>query len=93
MDSQIGAGFYFAYSLVIENLISGFIFWGLRHSDNSRFSTLLPLQSSDSLIRTPKLKDVMPGQNFSDTVLIAVVLAYIVFFSWLSYRNFLKRDL
>ncbi len=89
----LAIGIYFAYSLILENVISGLVFWALRASNNTRFSQLLPLQSSDSLIRTPKIDKILPGQNFSDAILIGLTLAYIVFFSWLSYRNFTKRDL
>jgi ABC-2 type transport system permease protein len=91
--SGLAIGIYFAYSLVLENLLSGLVFWVLRNSGNTRISNLFPLQSSDSLIRTPKLSEILPGQNFSDTVMIAVVCFYIGLFCWLSYRNFMKRDL
>ncbi|MFM2337207.1 MAG: hypothetical protein RL115_400 [Bacteroidota bacterium] len=89
----LAIGIYFAYSLVLENLFSGLIFWGLRNSNNTKFSNILPLQSSDALIRTPKLDQILPGQNFNDTVYICLTVIYILFFSWLSYRNFIKRDL
>lgn len=89
----LAIGIYFAYSLVIENLVSGLIFWGLKDSGNTRFSNILPLQSSDALIRTPKLDKMLPGQNFSDPVYIVLTLGYILLFCWFSYRNFTKRDL
>lgn len=91
--SGLAIGIYFAYSLVIENMASGLLFWGLRHSDNTRLRQVLPLESSDALIRTPKMDKILPGQNFSDPVLIAMVCGYILLFSWLSYRNFIKRDI
>lgn len=91
--SGLAIGIYFAYSLVIENLVSGAIFWTLKDSGNTKFRQLLPLESSDALIRTPRIDDILPGQNFSDTVLVIIVITYIVFFSWLTFRNFTKRDL
>jgi ABC-2 type transport system permease protein len=91
--SGLAIGIYFAYSLVIENLISGALFWTLKDSGNTKFRQLLPLESSDALIRTPRIQAFLPGQNFSDTALLIIVTAYILFFSWLSYRNFTKKDL
>lgn len=91
--SGLAIGIYFAYSLVIENLLAGLIFWVLKDSGNAKFNQVLPLQSSDALIRTPKIESLIPGQNFSDPVLLGIVGFYIIFFSWLSYRNFMKRDL
>jgi ABC-2 type transport system permease protein len=91
--SGLAIGIYFAYSLVIENLFSGLIFWALQDSGNTRFSNLLPLQSSDTLIRPPKLKNILPGQYFPESLMVAIVIGFIILFSWLSYRNFLKRDL
>jgi hypothetical protein len=91
--SGLAIGIYFAYSLVIENLVSGSLFWTLKDSGNTKFRQLLPLESSDALIRTPRIQDLLPGQNFSDTTLLIIVAAYIFLFSWLSYRNFLRRDL
>jgi hypothetical protein len=91
--SGLAIGIYFAYSLVIENLVSGLIFWSMKDSGNTKFRQLLPLESSDALIRTPRLQDILPGQNFSDSTLLIIVSAYILFFSWLSFQNFLKRDL
>ena len=91
--SGLAIGIYFAYSMVIENLVSGSLFWTLKESGNTKFRQLLPLESSDALIRTPKIQAFLPGQNFSDTTLLIIVTAYILFFSWLSYRNFTKKDL
>jgi hypothetical protein len=91
--SGLAIGIYFAYSLVIENLVSGSLFWTLKDSGNTKYRQLLPLESSDALIRTPRIQDLLPGQNFSDTTLLIIVTAYIFLFSWLSYQNFLKRDL
>jgi hypothetical protein len=91
--SGLAIGIYFAYSLVIENLLAGLIFWLLRNNGNAKFNELLPLQSSDALIRTPKIESLIPGQHFSDPVLLGIVTFYIVLFSWLSYRNFMSRDL
>jgi hypothetical protein len=91
--SGLAIGIYFAYSLVIENLLAGLVFWLLRNNGNTRFSQLFPLQSSDSLIQTPRLKDIMPGQNFSPVVLVVLVCFYIILFCWLSYRSFTRRDL
>lgn len=89
----LAVGIYFAYSLVIENIVSGLIFWSTKTSGNTRIRQLLPLESSDALIRTPKIQEILPGQNFPETTLVAVVIGYIILFSWLSYRNFTTRDL
>lgn len=91
--SGLAIGIYFAYSLIIENIIAGAVFYSLKDTGNTKFSQALPLQSSDSLIRTPKLEEILPGQNFSDTTLLVIVCFYILFFSWLSFRNFTRRDL
>ena len=91
--SGLSIGIYFAYSLVIENIISGLMFWSLKTDGNTRFRQLLPLESSDALIRTPKVQELLPGQNFPDTTLIGVSCFYILLFAWLSYRSFTRRDL
>lgn len=91
--SGLSIGIYFAYSMVIENILSGLIFWSLKTDGNTRIRQLLPLESSDALIRTPKVQELLPGQNFSNGTLVAVTCGYILIFAWLSYRSFTRRDL
>jgi ABC-2 type transport system permease protein len=90
--SGLALGIYFAYSLILENIIEGLIYWALRGTGNGKFSHVLPLGSSDSLIRTPEIGDML-SNNLSDATLIILSFGYAILFSWLSYRRFLKRDI
>jgi ABC-2 type transport system permease protein len=91
--SGLSIGIYFGYCMIIENIISSALFWTFREGGNEKFNQVLPLQSSDSLIRTPKLSSMMPFGNLSDTTLIILTLGYIALFSFLSYRSYIRKDL
>ena len=91
--SGLAIGIYFAYSMILENVIYSLLFVSLKQSGNEKFAQLLPLQSSDSLIKLPGSSTLMPSQTFSDTTLILIVLAYMLLFSWLTYRRFIRKDL
>lgn len=89
----LAIGIYFAYSLILENVVASLMFWWLSKSSNGQYSQVLPLQSSDSLIKAPEIGSLMQLNSFSDTVLIFISLGYVILFCWLTYRRFLQRDI
>jgi ABC-2 type transport system permease protein len=92
--SGLALGIYFAYSLILENIVVNLLFFMfMKMKVNAKYVQLFPLQSSDSLIKTPELSGLLAANTFSDTVLIFVTTAYIALFGWLTYSRFLKRDI
>lgn len=91
--SGLALGIYFAYSLILENIVASLLFWVLMKSNAGKYSQILPLQSSDSLIKTPELSNLLPGNSLPDSALIIITLAYVILFSWLTYRRFLRTDI
>lgn len=88
----LALGIYFGYSLILENIVEGLMFWLLRNTDNLKYSHILPLGSSDALIRTPEVGNMLSA-NLSDLTLVILSCAYLALFCWLSYRRFLVRDI
>jgi ABC-2 type transport system permease protein len=91
--SGLAIGIYFAYSLILENVIVGVSFWLLMKSNAGKYSQVFPLQSSDSLIKAPEIGSLMLQNSLTDNVLVMISIGYALLFSWLTYRRFLKRDI
>jgi len=89
----LAIGIYFAYSMILENIVANVLFWLLMKSHVERFSQVLPLQSSDSLIKIPGVNKIMPSQSLTDNTLLLIAFGYILFFSWLTYRRFTRKDI
>lgn len=92
--SGLAIGIYFAYSLIIENVLYG-VLWGLvlAKTHNREYSEILPLQSSDALIRTPGVENLVQVTRLPNSVLMTFAIFYALLFSWLTFRRFLVRDL
>jgi ABC-type transport system involved in multi-copper enzyme maturation permease subunit len=87
----LAIGIYFLYSLIIENVIMGF----LNFKAGTTAGRYLPLQSTDELIPFPVMKKVQdqlitpPNQ----TVMLAVALVYLSAYIFFTIRKFETDDL
>jgi ABC-2 type transport system permease protein len=91
--SGLAIGIYFAYSMILENIISNLLFWLLSRNNIAEYAQILPLQSSDSLIKIPGVEKVLTLPTLSDSTLLLISFGYAILFSWLTYRRFVRKDI
>lgn len=89
----LAIGIYFGYSMIIENIISNLLYWLLSKNNVAEYSQILPLQSSDSLIKVPGVEKVLTMPTLSDNTLLLISFGYALLFSFLTYRRFVRKDL
>ncbi|TDH23355.1 hypothetical protein EXU57_17950 [Segetibacter sp. 3557_3] len=88
--SGISIGVYFLYTLILENMLAGFL---NRYFDN--VGRYLPLESTDNLIRIPVFKMIINQftASYNTTLLLTMALIYLALYIFLSMRKFETDDL
>ena len=88
--SGLSIGFYFLYSLILENMLAGFL---NRYVDN--FGRYLPLETTDNLIRVPVFKAIVSQlmASYNTTALLIMSAVYLALYYFLSMRKFQTDDL
>lgn len=88
--SGITIGFYFLYSIVIENMLAGIL---NRYTDY--WGRYLPLETTDNLIRVPVLKAIInqfiPPYNV--TALVTLSAVYLALYYLICFKKFKTDDL
>jgi ABC-2 type transport system permease protein len=88
--SGITIGVFFLYSVILENMLAGFL---NRYADN--IGRYLPLESTDNLIRIPVFKMVVSQlvTSYNITALLIMSAVYLTLYYFISYRKFKSDDI
>jgi ABC-type transport system involved in multi-copper enzyme maturation permease subunit len=88
--SGIAIGVYFLYTLILENMIAGFL---NRYADN--IGRYLPLETTDNLIRVPIFKVIVNQMttSYNTTALLIMSAVYLVLYYFISFKKFQSDDL
>lgn len=88
--SGITIGVYFLYTLILENMLAGFL---NRYANN--LGRYLPLETTDNLIRVPVFKVIINQltRSYNTTALLAMAVVYLGLYYFLSFRKFESDDL
>ena len=88
--SGITIGVYFLYTLILENMLAGFL---NRYAGN--IGRYLPLETTDNLIRVPFLKVIINQfmASYNTTALLLMSVVYLVLYVLISMRKFQTDDL
>jgi ABC-type transport system involved in multi-copper enzyme maturation permease subunit len=88
--SGLSIGFYFLYSLILENMLAGFL---NRYADN--IGRYLPLETTDNLIRIPVFKIIVNQllASYNITLLLVMSAVYLTLYYFISIRKFETDDL
>lgn len=88
--SGLSIGFYFLYSLILENMLAGFL---NRYVDN--FGRYMPLETTDNLIRVPVFKMIVNQlmASYNTTALLIMSAVYLGLYYFFSMRKFETDDL
>jgi len=89
--SGIAIGVYFLYTLILENMIAGFL---NRYADN--IGRYLPLETTDNLIRPPVFKVIINQlgvPSYNTTALLIMSAIYLALYYFISFRKFQSDDL
>ena len=88
--SGLSIGFYFLYSLILENMLAGFL---NRYVDN--IGRYMPLETTDNLIRLPVFKVIVSQlmATYNTTALLIMSAVYLALYYFLSMRKFQTDDL
>lgn len=88
--SGITIGVYFLYTLILENMLAGF----LNHYTNN-FGRYLPLETTDNLIRVPFLKVIVNQftASYNTPALLSMSVVYLALYFFISFKKFEADDL
>lgn len=88
--SGLSIGFYFLYSLIIENVLASFL---NHYADN--IGRYLPLETTDNLIRIPVFKVVVNQlmASYNTTALLIMSAVYLTLYYFISIRKYQTDDL
>lgn len=88
--SGITIGVYFLYTLILENMLAGFL---NRYADN--IGRYLPLESTDNLIRVPVFKVIINQltASYNTTALLIMSAVYLALYYFISFKKFQSDDL
>lgn len=89
--SGITIGVYFLYTLILENMLAGFL---NRYTDY--YGRYLPLETTDNLIRFPVFKAVIsqiPIPSYNTTALLITSAVYLALYYFISFKKFQTEDL
>lgn len=88
--SGITIGVYFLYTLILENMLAGFL---NHYTDN--FGRYLPLETTDNLIRIPFLKAVVNQltASYNTIALLTMSVVYLALYYFISFKKFEADDL
>ena len=88
--SGITIGVYFLYTLILENMLAGFL---NRYADY--MGRYLPLETTDNLIRVPVFKVIINQltASYNTTALLMMSAVYLALYYFISYKKFQSDDL
>jgi len=88
--SGIAIGVYFLYTLILENMLAGFL---NHYFDN--VGRYLPLETTDNLIRVPVFKVIVNQftASYNITALLVMAAVYLALYFAISVRKFQNDDL
>lgn len=88
--SGITIGVYFLYTLILENMLAGFL---NRYADN--IGRYLPLETTDNLIRVPVFKVIINQltASYNTTALLIMSAVYLALYYFISIKKFQTDDL
>jgi ABC-2 type transport system permease protein len=88
--SGITIGVYFLYTLILENMLAGFL---NRYADYA--GRYLPLETTDNLIRVPVFKVIINQltASYNTTALLLMSVVYLALYYFISFRKFQSDDL
>lgn len=88
--SGITIGVYFLYTLILENMLAGFL---NHYFDN--IGRYLPLESTDNLIRVPFLKAIVNQitASYNTPALLGMSIVYLALYYFISFKKFQADDL
>jgi ABC-2 type transport system permease protein len=88
--SGITIGVYFLYTLILENMLAGFL---NHYADN--IGRYLPLETTDNLIRVPVFKVIINQftASYNTTALLIMSAIYLALYYFISFKKFEADDL